>query len=200
MSNSAKQMKKRNRSKRKSLQKKQRASARRVARPRGKPLIKRKPTKASRVARPQAVQRAIRRLLDTTNHIQARAAALENALDALREQERTKAVKELLLALRNSEDGDLLRPAVTGDGEKSTAHAIVTALSEAFSIATIQQIGKQLPVRDGEIPDNLELDRAIGDDPDECVAVEVVSVGWSCRSQVLLKPVVRPVFSASHPR
>ena len=61
------------------------------------------------MARPREVQRAIRRLLDTTNHIQARAAALENALDALREQERSKAVKELLLALRNSADGDLLR-------------------------------------------------------------------------------------------
>lgn len=154
------------------------------------------------MARPREVQLAIRRLLDTTNHIQARAAELENALDALREQERSKAVKELLLALRNSADGDLLRfdPAVPDDGGHSTVQAIITALTEAFSITPIHQIGEQMPVRDGEIPDNLELDRSIGDDPDECVAVEVVSVGWNCRNQVLLKPVVRPVFSASHPR
>ena len=59
---------------------------------------KRHPLKARRAARPREVYQAIRKLLDTTNHIQARAAELENALGALREQERSKAVKELLLA------------------------------------------------------------------------------------------------------
>jgi len=40
--------------------------------------------KASRPRRPRRVHLAIRKLLDTTNHIQARAAELENALDELR--------------------------------------------------------------------------------------------------------------------
>src|ERR1035441_3317275 len=39
---------------------------------------------------PRAVHRAIHRLLDTTNHIQARAAELENALEALRERKSTR--------------------------------------------------------------------------------------------------------------
>jgi hypothetical protein len=175
-------MKKRNRSKRKPVKTKKRARARRVARPR-------------------EVYLAIRKLLDTTNHIQARAAELENALDALREQERSKAVKELLLALRNSPDGDLLRfdPAASGDGGNSTAQAIVSALIEAFSIAPIHKIGEQIPVKDGELPDRLELDRSIGDETEKCVAAEIVSVGWGYKNQVLLKPVVRPVFSASQP-
>jgi hypothetical protein len=178
--NCAVQMKKRNRSKRKPVKKEKRARARRVARPR-------------------EVYLAVRKLLDTTNHIQARAAELENALDALREQERSKAVKELLLALRNSADGDLLRfdPAAPRDGGNSMAQAIIGALVEAFSIAPIHKIGEQIPVKDGELPDRLELDRSIGDEPEQCVAAEVVSVGWSYKNQVLLKPVVRPVFSAS---
>jgi hypothetical protein len=171
-------MKKRNRSKRKPLKKKKRASTRRPARPR-------------------EVYLAIRRLLDTTNHIQARAAGLENALDALREQERSKAVKELLQALRNSSNGDLLRfnPAVPGDGGNSTAQAIVAALVEAFAITPNREIGEQIPIKAGRIPDTLELDRSIGDETEKCVAAEVVSVGWSYKNQALLKPVVRPVFS-----
>ena len=157
--------------------------------------------RARRVARPRQVQLAIRKLLDTTNHIQARAAELENALDALREQERSKAVKELLLALRNCSDGDLLRfdPAATGGGGNSTAQAIVGALVEAFSIVPIRRIGEQIPIKDGEIPDTLEPDRSIGDEPEKCLAAEVVSVGWSYKNQALLKPVVRPVFRGSRP-
>jgi hypothetical protein len=175
-------MKKRNRSKRKPLKKKNRP-------------------RAKRVARPREVQLAIRKLLDTTNHIQARAAELENALDALREQERSKAVKVLLLALRNSSDGDLLRfdPAAPGDSGNSTAQAVVSALVEAFSIAPMHKIGNQIPVRDGEIPDSLELDRSIGDEVDKCVAAEVVSVGWSYKGKTLLKPVVRPIFDTKQP-
>lgn len=163
---------------------------------------KKRPPKARRPARPREVHLAIRKLLDTTNHIQARAAELENALDVLREQERSKAVKELLLALRNSSDGDLLRfgPTVPCNSGNSTAQAIVTALVEAFSIAPIHEIGEQIPVRHGEIPDGLELDRSIGEDSGKCVAAEVISAGWRFKEQTLLKPVVRPVFSKSSQR
>jgi hypothetical protein len=151
--------------------------------------------------RPRQVYLAIRKLLDTTNHIRARAAELENALEALREQERAKALKELLLALRNSPDGDLLRfkPAAPGDGENNTARAIIGALVEAFSIAPIRDLGERIAVRDGQIPDTLELDRSIGDDAETCVEAEVTSVGWSYSNQTLLKPVVRPVFAAKPP-
>jgi len=103
---------------------------------------------------PRAVHRAIHRLLDTTNHIQARAAELENALEALREQERRTAVKQLLLALRNSPDGDLLRsnPAAAGDAANSTAQAIIGALVEAFSIVPVRNIGERIPSETGTFP------------------------------------------------
>ena len=106
-------------------------------------------------------------------------------------------MKELLLALRNSPDGDLLRfgPAVPGDSGNSTAQAVVAALVEAFSITPIHEIGEQIPVRHGEIPDSLELDRSIGEDAGKCVAAEIISAGWKFKKQTLLKPVVRPVFS-----
>jgi len=154
-----------------------------------------------RPARPREVYVAIRKLLDTTNHIRARAAELETALEALREQERSKAVKELLLALRNSPDGDLLRinPAAPGESGNSTAQSIIGALVEAFSIVPIRTIGEQITVRDGQIPDTLEPDRSIGDELETCVATEVVSVGWSYSNQTLLKPVVRPLFPAKPP-
>ncbi|HTV63172.1 MAG TPA: hypothetical protein VMH30_11445 [Verrucomicrobiae bacterium] len=164
-----------------------------------KPLKKKLPPKPGLTARPQEVYLAIRKLLDTTNHIQARAAELENALDVLREQERSKAVQELLLALRNSQDGDLLRfdPAAPGDGGSSQATAIVAALVEAFSITPIHRIGERVPVRRGEVPDSLELDRSIGEESGKCVAAEVISPGWKFKEQTLLKPMVRPVFSKS---
>jgi hypothetical protein len=154
-----------------------------------------------RATRPREVYVAIRKLLDTTNHIQARAAEVENSLDRLREQERTRAVKELLVALRNSPDGDLLRfhPGGQDEGSDSTAKAISAALSEAFSIVPIRSIGEEILVKNGEIPDTLELDRSIGEETEKCVAAEVVSVGWSYKSQALLKPVVRPVFSRKQP-
>jgi hypothetical protein len=162
---------------------------------------KKRQARPRRPARPRDVHLAIRKLLDTTNHIQARAAELENALEALREQERSKAVKELLLALRNSPDGDLLRftPAAPGNGGNSTAQAIIAALVEAFSIVPIRNIGEHIAVRDGHIPDTLELDRSIGDDPQNCIAAEVISVGWSYKNHTLLKPVVRPLFTATPP-
>jgi len=154
-----------------------------------------------RPARPRQVYLAIRKLLDTTNHIRARAAQLENALETLRDQERTKAVKELLLALRNSPDGDLLRfnPAAPPDGGNSPAQAIIGALVEAFSIVPIRTIGERITVRDGQIPETLELDRSIGHEVETCIAAEVVSVGWRYSNQTLLKPVVRPIFAATPP-
>ena len=158
---------------------------------------KKRPLKARRTARPREVYQAIRKLLDTTNHIQARAAELENALDVLREQEQIKAVKAVLVALRNSPDGDLLRfgPVAPGDGGTSTAQAVVAALVEAFAITPIHEIGEQIPVRHGAIPDSLELDRSIGEDGGKCVAAEITSAGWKFKGQTLLKPIVRPVFS-----
>ncbi len=173
-------MKKKNRSKRKQRKK--------VNRP-----------KAGHAGHPRRVHLAIRKLLDTTNHIQARAAELENALDELREHERSKAVKDLLLALRNSPDGDLLRfdPAVPGESGTGRAQAIVEALSEAFSIVPVHEIGERIPVRNGEIPDSLELDRSIGEEAGKCVTAEVLSVGWRFKKQTIIKPIVRPLFRVS---
>ena len=141
-----------------------------------------------RPPRPREVYVAIRKLLDTTNHIRARAAELENALEALREQERNKALKELLLALRNSSDGDLLRinPAAPGESGNSTAQSIIGALVEAFSIVPIRTPGERITVRNGQIPDTLELDRSIGHEVETCIAAEVVSVGWSYSNLTLL--------------
>jgi len=158
-------------------------------------------TRASprRISRPREVYLAIRRLLDTTNHIRARAAELENALETLRDQERGTAVKQLLLALRNSPEGDLLRfnPAAPGGADCATARAIAGTLVEAFSIAPIRSIGERIAVRDGHIPETLELDRSIGDEVETCVEAEVLSVGWTYKNQALLKPVVRPLFAAN---
>lgn len=155
-----------------------------------------KPSKPKRMAPPRDVYLAIRNLLDTTNHIQARAAELENALDVLREQERNMVFKQILLALRNSQDGDLLRfnPTAQADGS-SLVKAIVEALIEAFEIEPFYQIGERIPVKRGEIPDNLELDRSIGKEAGKCVAVEVTSPGWKLNEKTLLKPMVRPVFN-----
>jgi hypothetical protein len=157
---------------------------------------KRKASEPKRVAPPREVYLAIRNLLDTTNHIQARAAELENALDLLREQERSKVFQQILLALRNSQDGDLLRfnPTAQAD-ESSLVKAIVEALIEAFEIEPFHQIGERIPVKRGEIPDNLELDRSIGEEAGKCVAVEVTSPGWKMNEKTLLKPMVRPVFN-----
>ena len=152
-----------------------------------------------RPARPRQVYLAVRKLLDTTNHIRARAAELENALENLRDQERGTAVKQLLLALRNSPEGDLLRsnPAAPGESGNSTAQSIIGALVEAYSIVPIRTIGERIAVRDGQIPDTLELDRSIGHEVETCIAAEVVSVGWSYNNHTLLKPVIHPLFAAN---
>ena len=152
-------------------------------------------------ARPRRVYLAIRRLLDATNHIRARAAELENALEALREEERARAIAELLQALRNSPDGDLLRSDPIAPGESGTplSHPIVGALVEAFSIRPIRTVGERMAIHNGKIPDTSELDRPIGDEQEKCIAADVVSVGWSYKHHLLLKPVVRPVLPASSP-
>jgi|GEM_PF-3035616 hypothetical protein len=154
-----------------------------------------------RPARPRQVYLAIRKLLDATSHIQARAAQVETALEALREQERANAVANLLLALRNSPEGDLLRPdpAAPGTAAGSTAQAITAALVEAFSIVPLRDIGERIALRDGHLPDTLELDRPLAHEHEACVAVEVVSVGWSYGSHPLLPPIVRPLFAATLP-
>lgn len=163
---------------------------------RAKAAPKKRAVKAQAVPHPGEVYLTIRKLLDTTNHIQARAAELENALDALHEQERCRAVKELLLALRNSPDGDLLRfdPSETEMAEASPARSVVEALTEAFSIEPVYELGERIAVRHGEIPDSLELDRSIGEENGKCIAAEVVSVGWKLKDQIIVKPVVRPLF------
>ncbi len=145
--------------------------------------------------RPAEIPLAIQKLLDTANHIQARAAELENAMDAWHEHERSRAVKDLLTALRNSPDGDLLRydPEAADAG---SLQAVLTALTEAFSIEPVYEQGERIPVRPDEIPDSLELDRSMDQETGECMEVEVVSAGWKLKEQVLIKPVVRPLFRA----
>jgi len=43
------------------------------------------------------------------------------------------------------------------------------------------------------------LDRPLADEHEACVAVEVVSVGWSYGNHPLLPPIVRPLFAATLP-
>jgi hypothetical protein len=159
-----------------------------------------KPAAKAASLRPVEIPLAIQKLLDTTNHIQARAAELENAIDAWHEHERSRAVKDLLTALRNSPDGDLLRfdPEAAESADAGPLRAVLTALTEAFSIEPVYEQGERIPVRQDEIPDSLELDRSIDQETGECIEVEVVSAGWKIKEQVLIKPVVRPLFRAGN--
>jgi hypothetical protein len=122
---------------------------------------------------------------------------LENALDELRDQERIKAVKDLLLALLNSPNGDLLRFDSTVTGESDRTRVINEALNEPFSIVPAHEIGERVPVRDGKIPDNLELDRSVGEEVGKCGAAEIVFDGWKFKEQTIIKPLVRPLFGVS---
>jgi hypothetical protein len=119
----------------------------------------------------------------------------------LRDHERARALTDLLLALRNSPEGDLLRPdpAAPDDAASNTAHAITAALVEAFAITPIRTLGERIPLRDGRVPDTLDLDRPLAGEPEQCIAAEVLSVGWSYKHHTLLKPVVRPIFTADPP-
>jgi hypothetical protein len=161
-----------------------------------KPAKKKPARELNELSGQREVYLAIRKLLDTTQHIQARAAELEGALDILRELERGRAVQDLLMVLRHSPDGDLLRfkPGVVEGGEPGQVQSVVAALVEAFDIEPIYEVGERIALRRGEIPDTFELDRSIGEETGKCVAAEVVSAGWKLRDQPLLKPVVRPVF------
>lgn len=73
---------------------------------------------------------------------------------------------------------------------------IAEALVEAFEITAVHTVGATIPLSNRQIPDSVELDRPMGEEPDPCVALEVVSVGWRYRGRTLLKPVVRPIFEA----
>jgi hypothetical protein len=76
---------------------------------------------------------------------------------------------------------------------------MLAALMEVFPIKPISEIGDRVVVKRGEIPDNVELDRPMGDCSEECNTLEIVSIGWSCDEKVLLKPVARPVVEPGCP-
>jgi hypothetical protein len=123
---------------------------------------------------------------------------LESALQVLRERERSKAMKVLLSALRDTPAGNLIRVPPDWDGEdgpSADAKGMLQALMGAFPIEPVGRVGDRLAVRDGQISEAVELDRPVGECADECAAVEVVSVGWNYDGEVLLKPIARPVFS-----
>src|SRR2546423_10974747 len=81
-------------------------------------------------SRPREVYLALRKLLNSANHINARAAELENSLHLLREEERFKVVKELMQALRNSPAGDLVR--YSPDSEDPDFDALKKGLIETL--------------------------------------------------------------------
>lgn len=152
--------------------------------------------------RPRNVYQALQRLLTLANQMQARSAALKSALHRLREQERGKVIKDLLSALRNSSAGNLIGAPLDwsgGNAPDPTARGLLEALMETFAIKPVHHIGDHIPVRQDDIPDTVELDRAIGDYAEECAALEVTAVGWSCDGKVLLKPIARPVLQSSSP-
>lgn len=152
--------------------------------------------------RPRNVYQALQKLLNLANQMQARAAALENSLRVLRGEERCKIMKDLLSALRDSPAGNLIGAPPDWPGEiglDATARGMLEALMEAFPIRPVGEIGDRLPVKHGEVSESVELDRPIGESAEECAAVEIVSVGWSCDGKVLLKPVARPVVERSCP-
>ena len=147
-------------------------------------------------SRPRDVYVAVRKLLNTAHQVQARAAELESTLQTLRERERSRAMKDLLSALRDTSAGNLIRVPPDWDGEdgpSADVKGMLEALMEAFPIKPVGRVGDRLAVRAGQISEAVELDRAVGECADECVAVEVVSVGWSYGGKVLLKPIARPL-------
>jgi hypothetical protein len=128
--------------------------------------------------------------------MQGRAAALDDALQSLREEERRRIMKDLLTALRNTPAGNLIAapPDYPGeDGPDATARGMLEALMETFPLMPVGAIGDRVPVKHGDVSEAVELDRPIGEYARECAAVELVSVGWSCDGKVLLKPIARPV-------
>lgn len=144
--------------------------------------------------RPREIYSALRRLLDTAQHVQARAAELENAIHLLREKEQTEAIRRILQALARSSAGDLTSAAPDASGndpKEDFAKAVMESLIEAFQIQPIRKIGDIVSGSEGEPPSNVEPDRPL--DGISCSAFEVVSVGWSRNGKILLKPRVRPL-------
>jgi hypothetical protein len=145
----------------------------------------------------------LQKLLNTATHIQARAVELENALRELREQERCRAIKNVLSALRNSPAGDLVRVPPDWQGENGpdgSVRGMLEALMEAFPIKPVRRIGDKLVIENAEVPHGVDLDRPIGDCGDSWVGVEIISVGWTYNGKVLLKPIGRPLFSCEASR
>jgi hypothetical protein len=151
---------------------------------------------------PRNVYQALQRLLTLASQMQARSATLESSLHMLREQERGKAIKDLLSALRNTSAGNLIAAPPDWVGENAPdaiVKGLLEALMETFAIKPIHNIGDRIPLRHDNFPDIVELDRPIGDYAKECTALEVAAVGWSYGGKVLLKPIARPVFRDTKP-
>ena len=159
---------------------------------------RRKQTRKWRRSQPRGVYSALRRLLDTTHHVQARAAEFENAIHQLREKEQTEAIKRLLKALAGSSAGDLTRASPDSHGndpQQVVARAVMESLMEAFDIRPVRKIGEVMSVIGGEPPASVELDRPL--EGAGCSSFEVVSVGWYRNGTILIKPRVRPSANAS---
>jgi hypothetical protein len=140
------------------------------------------------------VYSALRKLLDTAHHVQARATEFENAIQQLREKEQTEAITRILKALATSPAGDLTRgtPGSPGiDPQERIFGAVMESLVEAFGIQPIRRIGEVIPSQRGEPPTTVELDRPL--DGMSCSAFEVVAGGWTRNGRVLMKPCVRPI-------
>jgi hypothetical protein len=152
--------------------------------------------------RPRNVYQALQRLVTLASQMQARSTALESSLHLLREQERGKAIRDLLSALRNTPAGNLIVAPPDWVGENApdaTGRGLLEALMETFAIKPVHNIGDRISVRHDSIPDTVELDRPIGDYAEERTALAVAAVGWSFGGNVLLYPIVRPVFQDTKP-
>jgi hypothetical protein len=160
-----------------------------------------RPTKRT-APHPRNVYQALQRLLSLASQMRARSAALENSLQVLREQERGKAIRDLLSALRNTSEGSLIAAPPDWVGKhkpEAIARGLLEALMETFNIKPVHNIGDRIPCRHDHIPDTVELDRPIGDDTAECSTLEVTAIGWSYGGEVLLKPIARPVCQEPKP-
>ena len=86
--------------------------------------------------RPRNVYQALQRLLTLASQMQTRSAALESSLHMLREQERGKAIRDLLLALRNTSAGNLIAAPPDWVGENAPdviVRGLLEALMETFA-------------------------------------------------------------------
>ena len=172
-----------------------------TARTKGRVARRKRPAKRT-APHPRNVYQALQRLLTLAGQIQARSAALESSLHMLREQERGKAIRDLLSALRNTSEGNLIAAPPDWVGKHkpdAIARGLLEALMETFPIKPVHNIGDRIPFRHDHIPDTVELDRPIGDYAGECTALEVAAVGWNYGGKVLLKPIARPVFQDTKP-